>query len=78
MFLTWLPVSFVYVSERYLYLPSVGIAGMAGLALARIRLHRDLGWVSLFVMLAWMRRRMSVSSGACGSDFSRDLAPDRD
>ncbi len=30
-FLTWLPTSFVYLSERYLYLPSVAYAGLMGL-----------------------------------------------
>jgi len=28
---TWLPASFVYLSERYLYLPSVAFAGLLGL-----------------------------------------------
>lgn len=34
-FLTWLPTSFVYLSERYLYLPSVAYAGVLGLAAGR-------------------------------------------
>lgn len=32
---TWLPVSFVYVSERYLYLPSVACAGLLGLLVVK-------------------------------------------
>jgi hypothetical protein len=32
--LTWMPTSFVYLSERYLYLPSVAFAGLLGLMLA--------------------------------------------
>ncbi len=32
---TWLPTSVVYVSERYLFLPSFGVAGIAGLAIVR-------------------------------------------
>jgi hypothetical protein len=37
VFVTWLPTSFVYVSERYLMLPSVGIAGLVAVALGRLR-----------------------------------------
>lgn len=33
--LTWLPTSFVYLSERYLYLPSVAYVGILGLAALR-------------------------------------------
>lgn len=32
---TWLPVSFVYVSERYLYLPSVAYVGILGLLVVK-------------------------------------------
>ncbi len=31
---TWLPTSFVYLSERYLYLPSVAFVGLLGLLIA--------------------------------------------
>lgn len=31
---TWLPTSFVYLSERYLYLPSVAFAGILGLLIS--------------------------------------------
>lgn len=34
-FLTWLPTSFVYLSERYLYLPSVAFVALLGLLVAR-------------------------------------------
>jgi hypothetical protein len=34
--LTWLPTSFVYLSERYLYLPSVAYVGILGLAACRL------------------------------------------
>jgi len=33
--LTWLPTSMVYLSERYLYLPSVAYAGLLGLIIVR-------------------------------------------
>lgn len=33
--LTWMPVSFVYLSERYLYLPSVAYVGILGLLVAK-------------------------------------------
>lgn len=32
---TWLPAAVVYVSERYLFLPSLGVAGLAALIVAR-------------------------------------------
>jgi hypothetical protein len=51
--LTWLPTSFVYVSERYLYLPSFAVAMAAGLAV-----ERSLGW-------RWLATfRVSVASVA--------------
>ena len=34
--LTWLPTSFVYISERYLYLPSVAFVGAIALCLTRV------------------------------------------
>ena len=37
---TWLPVSFVYLSERYLYLPSVAFVGILGL----LATTRPRGW----------------------------------
>jgi hypothetical protein len=43
--LVWAPTLFVYISERYLYLPSVAVAGIAGLALLRAR-----RWPVLFVL----------------------------
>ena len=36
-FLTWLPTSFVYVSERYLYLPSLSFVGVLGLLVSAQR-----------------------------------------
>lgn len=51
--LAWLPASFVYVSERYLYLPSVGIAGLAAFWVLLVRRRRGLQWVVLAVALGW-------------------------
>jgi hypothetical protein len=34
-FLTWLPTSFVYLSERYLYLPSIPFVALLGLLVAK-------------------------------------------
>ncbi|PIE22297.1 MAG: hypothetical protein CSA62_13410 [Planctomycetota bacterium] len=49
---TWLPTSFVYVSERYLLLPSFAIAAMAGFLLRRQQ-KPVLRWVLLAVVLSW-------------------------
>ena len=40
---TWLPTSFVYLSERYLYLPSVAFVGLLGLWIAT----RSTGWKNM-------------------------------
>ena len=47
--LTWLPTSFVYLSERYLYLPSIAYIGILGLAAARV--PRVGKWLSLLLIL---------------------------
>ncbi len=47
--LTWLPTSFVYLSERYLYLPSVAFAGIAGLAAGHFRKARP--WLCALLIL---------------------------
>lgn len=41
--LTWLPAVPVYVSERYLYLPSFAVAGLAALAVSRLARERMFG-----------------------------------
>ena len=45
--LTWLPTSFVYVSERYLYMPSIAWAAAIGLLFARAMKWRWGGWTVL-------------------------------
>jgi hypothetical protein len=52
VFVTWLPTSFVYVSERYLMLPSVGIAGLVAVALGRLR-GAPLQLAGLLLVLLW-------------------------
>ncbi|MBN2562266.1 MAG: hypothetical protein JXQ75_15180 [Phycisphaerae bacterium] len=52
--LTWLPVSFVYLSERYLYLPSLAVAGTLALTLARLRLHKARFVLGLLVAAIWI------------------------
>ncbi|WP_372795321.1 hypothetical protein [Pontiella sp.] len=49
-FLTWLPTSFVYLSERYLYLPSAAFAGLLALAFSR----DSKGWKSWSVGLLFI------------------------
>lgn len=52
-FVTWLPTSVVYVSERYLTLPSFGVALIAGALLTRTR-QRELRWALLGILLVWI------------------------
>lgn len=49
----WLPASVVYVSERYLYLPSVGIAALVGEGLRLAGGRRLLAGVAALVAAAW-------------------------
>lgn len=51
---TWLPTCAVYVSERYLFLPSFGLAGMVALALARAERARVPRFVGHAVVVAWL------------------------
>lgn len=52
---SWLPIISVYLSERYLFLPSFAIAGAAGLLLARTKSHRPALYpVMLSVAVLWM------------------------
>jgi len=44
---TWLPTSFVYLSERYLYLPSVAFVGVLGLWVAT----RPVGWKNMLTIV---------------------------
>ncbi len=55
LLLTWLPVSAVYVSERYLLLPSVAVAAIAGLAVEQLA-ARAPAWrmVALAVAALWI------------------------
>ncbi|MEZ5962612.1 MAG: hypothetical protein R3F56_02085 [Planctomycetota bacterium] len=54
---TWLPASVVYISERYLFLPSLAVAGTFGLALARAHRHRGI-WIACgIVYLAWLSQQ---------------------
>lgn len=46
--LTWLPTSFVYLSERYLYLPSVAYVGILGLAV--LNFPKVVNWLSLLLV----------------------------
>ena len=48
--LTWLPTSFVYLSERYLYLPSFAFAGLLGFMITRF----SGGWRALVVSLMFV------------------------
>jgi len=51
--LTWLPTSFVYISERYLYLPSAAVALVLGLVLDRLRLKKEIFVGALLIALTW-------------------------
>ncbi len=44
---TWLPTSFVYLSERYLYLPSVAFVGLLGLLVAT----RQAKWRNMLILV---------------------------
>jgi hypothetical protein len=50
-FLTWLPTSFVYVSERYLYMPSIAWVAAIGLVFVRAMKWRGGVWGVLAVGL---------------------------
>jgi hypothetical protein len=52
-FLTWLPTSVVYVSERYLYLPSLALVGLAALAVDRWRGRRIIQPILIAALLFW-------------------------
>ncbi|MFQ5505106.1 MAG: hypothetical protein ACE5F1_09960 [Planctomycetota bacterium] len=52
--LTWLPTSVVYVSERYLFLPSFALAGVVGLVLSRLRAKLPLYLVMLLASGLWI------------------------
>lgn len=51
--ITWLPTCFVYLSERYLYLPSVAIAAIAARLLDRAKTRRFLFILLLGGVLFW-------------------------
>lgn len=51
---TWLPVSFVYVSERYLLLPSLALAVAAGLLVDAVSGRRALRAVVIVGLIAWI------------------------
>ncbi|MEZ5990068.1 MAG: hypothetical protein R3F30_13260 [Planctomycetota bacterium] len=51
--LCWLPTCFVYVSERYLYLPSLGFVGLLGLAAAGLE-RRGYGVAVRLVLALWI------------------------
>ncbi|MCA8974191.1 MAG: hypothetical protein KDC98_05685, partial [Planctomycetes bacterium] len=52
-FCAWLPTSFVYVSERYLYLPSAAVAISAGLLLQRSWRHRMARTMFTLLLVVW-------------------------
>jgi hypothetical protein len=62
VFVTWLPTSFVYVSERYLMLPSVGIAGLVAVALGRLR-GAPLQLAGLLLVLLWAGHQAYMLQG---------------
>lgn len=84
-FLTWLPTSFVYLSERYLYLPSVAYAGIIGLLAAtrppkmQTVLSVLIGAYALFQTLE-LRGRHKAIAAQPGSvrEMIRQLEPVRD
>lgn len=51
--LTWLPTSVVYVSERYIYLPSFAVAASAGLLLQRLRGRGPVYVVVAMLAVTW-------------------------
>ncbi|HLU37818.1 MAG TPA: hypothetical protein VK081_00440 [Planctomycetota bacterium] len=63
-FCTWLPTSVVYVSERYAFLPSFAVAGIAGLCVARLAAVRAgalrLSAPAAAVVLLWTAHQASV------------------
>jgi hypothetical protein len=74
---TWLPTSFVYLSERYLYLPSFAFVGILGLLIAtraarwRMVLSVGLGFYATFHAVALHRKHMEI----CGQPGSlREMA----
>ncbi|MEO6596451.1 MAG: hypothetical protein ABIP94_17000 [Planctomycetota bacterium] len=54
---TWLPTSFVYITERYLYLPSVALAVWAGLVVQRAGPRLRVGFG--VVLLVWISHQAS-------------------
>ncbi|MAE77294.1 MAG: hypothetical protein CMJ85_10545 [Planctomycetes bacterium] len=58
--LTWLPTCFVYVSERYLLLPSLAVAGLAALGLAKLRTQPIARWAGIAVLLLWTGHQASL------------------
>jgi hypothetical protein len=52
---SWVPIMFVYQSERYLFLPSFAVAGAAGLFLAELN-HRKwkIYYPALLLCIVWM------------------------
>lgn len=61
-FVTWLPTSIVYISERYLYLPSVAVVLVVALALSRAP-FRALQGVGVVFCLAWILLQGSRTYG---------------
>jgi hypothetical protein len=51
--MTWLPTCFVYLSERYLYLPSVAVAALAARLLDRAKTRKPLFILLLGAALIW-------------------------
>jgi len=50
----WLPTVVVYISERYLFLPTVAVAGTVGFILVRFeRQNRKIFFIVLAVVFAW-------------------------
>jgi hypothetical protein len=52
--LAWLPTMVVYLSERYVLLPSFALAGLLGVALTLVRPRRELYAVAAVLALAWI------------------------
>lgn len=58
--LTWLPASVSYVSERYLYLPSVGVALCAGLVVGRFPTGSRARAIAAVVVALWAGHQASM------------------
>jgi len=50
---TWIPTTVAYVSERYMYLPSVAVAGAVAMALQRSRKHLPALVLGMMLVAAW-------------------------